>query len=74
MNRCPHCNQPMPQPAKRVRSCFDCKRAITRHDKWTWDEREGVLTCVHRHCDNPESYHPKGADPVAPAPLFDEAA
>lgn len=24
-----------------------------------------------RHCDNPESYYPKGAAPIAPAPLVD---
>lgn len=71
IRRCPHCQQQMPEPAKLVRACRDCGQPIRRHDKWTWAERGGVLTCVHRHCDNPQSYHPKGAEPVAPAPLFD---
>ncbi|WP_332763973.1 HNH endonuclease signature motif containing protein [Phenylobacterium sp.] len=35
--------------------------------------RSGVCW-AHVTADNPESYHPKGADPVAPTPLFDEAA
>jgi hypothetical protein len=73
-DRCPHCHQPMPQPKPKGRQCFDCKGPIGRHDKWTWAERNDVLTCVHRHCDNPESYHPKGANPIAPAPLFDAEA
>lgn len=72
--RCPHCQQILPAPHKLVRRCFDCAHPITRHAKWTWAERNGVLTAVHRHCGNPESYHPKGADPVAPAPLFDGGA
>jgi hypothetical protein len=64
----------MPEPKKLVRTCFDCGQPITRHAKWTWAQRGQTLTCVHRHCDNPESYNPMGADPVAPAPLFDGAA
>jgi hypothetical protein len=64
----------MPKPAKRVRTCFDCKKPITRHAKWTWADRGGVLTCVHRHCENPESYNPRGADPLAPTPLFEGRA
>lgn len=70
-HRCPHCHQPMPAPRRVVRACFDCKQPITRHAKWTWAERSGVLTAVHRHCTNPESYHPGGAEARAPAPLFD---
>jgi hypothetical protein len=67
MKRCPHCQQPIPEAARLVRSCFDCKQPIRRHDKWTWAERGGVLTCVHRHCDNPDSYNPPGA-PAEPPP------
>lgn len=72
--RCPHCLQTMPTPTKLVRVCRDCGQPIRRHDKWAWVERAGVLTCAHRHCENPQSYNPAGADPVAPAPLFDEVA
>jgi hypothetical protein len=75
MKRCPTCNQPMPSPTKVIRSCFDCHQPITRHAKWTWQERQGVLTAVHRHCENPESYEPAGEPPKPPhAPLFGEAA
>lgn len=70
--RCPHCAQIIPAPKPKGRICFDCKGSIRLHDKWTWAERTGVLTCVHRHCDNPDSYHPPGHDPVAPSPLFDQ--
>lgn len=74
-NRCPHCNQPYPQPVKLVRSCYDCKKPIVRHDKWKWDWRTGVLTSVHRHCDNPQSYQPAGSpQPEPDAPLFDTEA
>lgn len=72
--RCPHCHQAMPTPSKAIRVCHDCGKPITRHAKWTWGQRDGVLTCVHRHCDNPESYNPKGEDPIAPAPLFEGEA
>ncbi len=72
--RCPHCGQTIQPPKPKGRSCFDCKTPIGLHHKWIWAERNGVQTSVHRHCDNPESYHPPGADPVAPAPLFDERA
>lgn len=54
--RCPTCHQPI--PVKPMRICYDCKKAIHQHHKWTWQEREKVLTCVHRHCDNPTSYTP----------------
>ena len=75
MTRCPHCHQPMPSPVRVVRRCFDCGEPITRHAKWTWQQRQGVLTVVHRHCENPESYDPPGTTkPIAPAPLFDGAA
>lgn len=70
--RCPHCDQTLPSPKPKGRVCFDCRLSISRHDKWHWDERQGVLTCVHRHCDNPEGYYPKGAEPVSPAPLFEQ--
>jgi hypothetical protein len=71
MKRCPHCAQTMPETEKRVRTCFDCKAPIRLHDKWTWGERSGVLTCIHRHCENPQSYDPAGPREPAPAPLFD---
>lgn len=73
-SRCPHCHQPMPTPAKVVRTCFDCRQPVGRHHKWTWAQRDGVLTLVHRHCDNPTSYEPLGESPIAPAPLFDGEA
>lgn len=74
-DRCPHCNQPWPQPPKLVRTCHDCKRPIARHDKWKWDWRGGIQTAVHRHCDNPDSYRPAGDEPTKPpAPLFEPEA
>ena len=54
--RCPTCKQPI--PTKPMRVCFDCGEQIRIHHKWTWNTRNGVLTCVHRHCDNPQSYRP----------------
>jgi hypothetical protein len=75
IDRCPHCQQQIPQPPKLVRTCYDCRKPIARHDKWKWDQRAGVLTSVHRHCDNPDSYQPPGQETASPAaPLFDEAA
>lgn len=55
--RCPTCKQPIPIKAHRL--CYDCGQPIVLHHKWTWQEREGILTCVHRHCSNPDSYQPK---------------
>lgn len=60
MPRCPTCKQPMPPPAKpKIRRCYDCKKELGRHDKYTLEERgeEGILTFVHRCCENPEWYH-----------------
>lgn len=72
---CPHCKQPIPQPRRVVRSCYDCKAPIRRHDKWSWAERgEGILTSVHRHCDNPQGYGPAEAETPPKAPLFDGGA
>lgn len=62
--RCPHCRQPMPEPGRTVRRCYDCRKPITRHHKWTAEPREGVLTLVHRNCENPESYEAPGAEPA----------
>jgi hypothetical protein len=56
---------------RRARSCFDCGSAIGVSGKWALEQRAGVLTPVHRHCDNPDSYYAKGAEPIAPAPLLD---
>lgn len=53
--RCLMCKQEI-EPEGRVRECFDCKRSIKLHDKWTWARRHGILTCVHRNCDDPTSY------------------
>ncbi|MDB5445676.1 MAG: hypothetical protein JWQ97_993 [Phenylobacterium sp.] len=72
--RCPTCRQPMPEPGRAVRRCYDCRKPIGRHHKWTWEPREGVITIVHRHCDNPTSYHPPGEAPVPPSSLFDGEA
>lgn len=54
-----------------IRSCADCGQAIGQHGKWKLAQRGGVLTPVHRHCDNPDSHFPKGAEQAAPAPLLD---
>ncbi|MDR7232809.1 hypothetical protein J2X45_003919 [Caulobacter sp. BE264] len=64
---------PAEAPRRPVRACFDCNRPIAARDKWTLAQRGGVLTTVHRHCDNPSSYYAKGLDPIAPAPLLDWA-
>lgn len=44
---------------------------MAEDEKWTLAQRNGVLTPVHRHCDNPNSYYPAGQAPVAPAPLLE---
>jgi hypothetical protein len=59
--RCLMCGNPI--KAEAVRVCADCKRPIGLHDKWVWAERHGLSTCVHRHCDYPESYvRPEGSE------------
>lgn len=66
---------PPETPRRPARVCFDCSGLIAQRDKWTLAKRGGVLTTIHRHCDNPGSYYARGAAPVAPAPLLDwEAA
>jgi len=54
-----------------ARVCFDCGRTMGQGTKWTLAQRTGVLTPVHRHCDNPNSYFPAGQAPLAPAPLLE---
>ena len=49
--RCPTCKQPLDARPRRV--CFDCKVPITRHHKWTFQVREGIMTIVHRVCEHP---------------------
>ena len=72
MKRCPHCAQPMPEPGKLVRVCYDCKNPIRRHDKWMWAERANVSTATcTAHCENPESLQSGREQPSAAAPLFD---
>ena len=49
----------MPAPPKvNIRVCYDCKRPLNRHDKYTMQPRgdEEILTFVHRCCENPEWY------------------
>lgn len=60
-NRCPTCNQPITVKQVRVaaRTCFDCKVPMKVDHKWTYQQRNGVMTPVHQHCDNPVSYLPK---------------
>lgn len=61
-----------PEPQRRpVRACADCGHAIGQNGKWKLAQSGGVLTPVHRHCDNPDSHFPKGAEQIAPAPLLD---
>lgn len=62
---------PMQTSRRVLRKCFDCGHAITQRCKWELAVRDGITTTVHRHCDNPGSYYAKGAEPIAPAPLFD---
>jgi len=54
IERCCTCKQPLGSRPTRV--CYDCKKPMGNHDKWTYQERKGVMTMVHRHCDNPTSY------------------
>jgi len=62
---------PAETPRRPVRTCFDCSQQIGQHGKWTLAQRGGVLTTVHRHCDNPNSRYARDAQPVAPAPLLE---
>jgi len=58
INRCPACKQRIYATPERpaVRVCYDCKKPIANHDKWTMQEREGILTPVHRICAHPSMY------------------
>lgn len=58
-DRCPTCKQAIPSKPTPKRICHDCGKIMSRYDKWTLQERNGVMTMVHRYCDNPESYRPK---------------
>lgn len=64
---------PVEAPSRASRVCFDCGRAIAAGHKWALAQRGGVITTVHKHCDNPSSYYAKGLDQIAPAPLLDWA-
>lgn len=48
--RCPECKRPMGSP---TRICWDCKKPITRHHKWTVGA-DGRIR--HRICSDPEAY------------------
>jgi hypothetical protein len=63
-----------PEPSRRARVCYDCRVVIAPTHKWRLAERAGVATTVHRQCDNPTSAHPRGAEPLAPLPLFEGLA
>lgn len=63
---------PAPDQTKRPkRVCYDCGQTIDRFGKWRLQNRNGILTPVHIHCDNPDSRYAKGDEPLAPAPLLD---
>jgi hypothetical protein len=53
--RCPCCQQPLPgAPVKGPRrKCYDCGKPMGQHHKYTYQEREGILTVVHRVCAHP---------------------
>lgn len=66
MKRCPTCDQKLPEPpVERSRICWNCQRPIDSSHKYQikvvgmLDKKASVF--VHRHCDNPGSYLPKGA-------------
>lgn len=60
-----------PENAGAARRCYDCRVMIDRFGKWSLEPRNGIMTPVHRHCDNPNSYYPLGQEELPPAPLLD---
>lgn len=64
---CPCCGHVFQPPARRV--CHDCGRPMSNHHKWTLQPRgaDGILTPVHRNCDDPEAYVPDLAHPAVKA-------
>lgn len=61
-----------PTDAGRVtRVCHDCTVMIDRFGKWSLQMRNGVLTPVHKNCDDPSGLAALGLRPLAAAPLLD---
>lgn len=62
---------PPEAPRRNRRICHDCSVMIDRFGKWHLQPRNGTLTPVHIHCDNPSSRYARGEQPLAPTPLLD---
>lgn len=63
MDICPHCKQKMPPEYEPIKICHECQNPFHRDHKWKykkveWNDKVATVM-VHRHCDNPSSYHPK---------------
>lgn len=57
---CPTCKQKVMKP-EATRFCFNCKKPMGSHDKYYLKTDEDFKTyIVHKHCDNPQGYYPKG--------------
>lgn len=65
--RCPTCQQRMPveraAKPKPSRICRKCVKPIATHHKYKVETDGTASWFEHRHCDNPDSYFPKGKEP-----------